>query len=152
MSAERIVKERFTVIGREGSTAEGDGFIGKLWDEANARFAEIEHLCKRDASGAFAGFWGAMSDFSRKFKPWEGFANGLYLAGAECVDGAEPPEGWTKWTVPGYVYLRFARDEYSFSQAAAHVKEKGHAFAGAAHDFIDPATGRGYICIPIRKL
>ena len=152
MGAERIVKREFTVIGIEGSTRDGDGFIGRLWDEANARFAEIMNLCKRDASGNFAGFWGAMSDFSRSFRPWEDFSQGLYLAGAECVDGAEAPEGWTKWVVPGFEYLRFQQDEYTFAQAIDSVKENGFSLAGAVHDFNDPSTGKGYICIPIRKL
>ena len=152
MSVERIVKPGFTAIGIEGSTDGGSGFIEALWGEANARFSEIAHLCKREADGSFAGFWGAMSDFSRSFKPWDDFARGLYLAGAECVDGAEPPEGWTKWIVPGYEYLRFAQDEYTFDRAVAHVRESGLPFAGAAHDFIDPRTGKGYICIPVREL
>ena len=152
MSIERIVKAEFTVIGMEGSTRDGEGFIAKLWDAANARFGEIAQLCKHDESGAFVGFWGAMSDFSRSFKPWDDFANGLYLAGAECEDGAEPPEGWTKWVLPGLEYLRFPQEEYTFDQAVTYVKESGHTFAGAAHDFIDPSTGKGYICIPIRRL
>ena len=149
---ERIVKLEFTVIGMEGSTNDGEGFIARLWEQANARFAEIADLCKRDESGSFVGFWGAMSDFSGSFRPWEDFANGLYLAGAECADGAEPPEGWTKWVIPGFEYLRFAVDEYQFDQAVAYVRENGFSVAGAAHDFTDPKTGKGYICIPIRRL
>ena len=152
MSVEKVVKPSFTVIGMEGSTDAGNGFIKKLWDEANARFEEIAHLCRRGEDGGFAGFWGAMSDFSRGFKPWDDFARGLYLAGAECVDGAEPPEGWTKWVIPGFEYLRFAQAEYTFDRAVAYVRENSLHFAGAAHDFIDPRTGKGYICIPIQKL
>ena len=152
MRVDRMIKPSFTVIGMEGSTDDGNGFIGKLWDEANARFPEIMHLCKREADGSFSGFWGAMSDFSRSFRPWDDFARGLYLAGAECVEGAEPPEGWTKWVIPGYEYLRFAQSEYSFDRAAAHVRESGLHFAGAAHDFTDPRTGKGYIYIPIQSL
>lgn len=152
MNVERIVKPEFAVIGMEGSTDGGEGFIARLWDAANARFGEIAHLCKRDEHGNFAGFWGAMSDFSRGFQPWEDFARGLYLAGAECADGAEPPEGWTKWVVPGFEYLRFAQEECAFDQAIRYVRESGFSLAGAVHDFIDPGTGRGYICIPIRKL
>ena len=152
MDVERIIKESFAVIGIEGSTDGGEGFIARLWAEANARFEEIAHLCKREADGSFAGFWGAMSDFSRGFQPWDDFSRGLYLAGAECVDGAEAPEGWTKWVVPGYAYLRFAQDAYSFDQAAAYVRENGLSFAGAAHDFTDPRSGKGYIWIPVERL
>ena len=27
---------------------------------------------------------------------------GLYLAGVECIDNAEAPDGWIKWTIPSY--------------------------------------------------
>ena len=37
-------KAPFAVIGKEGSTNEGEGFIQSLWDEANAHFQEVEHL------------------------------------------------------------------------------------------------------------
>ena len=98
----KVIKEKFVVIGKEGSTSDGDGFIQKLWDDADSHFSEIAHLAKRDAKGSIVGIWGAMSDSSRSFKPWEdGFRKGLYLAGVECDDHAEAPDGWTKWIVPG---------------------------------------------------
>ena len=152
MSVSRVVKQIFTVIGIEGSTNDGSGFIEKLWNEANSRFAEIMDLCKRDENGGFAGFWGAMSDFSHSFRPWEGFSQGLYLAGAECVDEAEAPSGWTKWVVPSFEYLCFDCKEFEFGQAIEYVKDNGFSLAGAVHDFTDPGTGKGYIYIPIKKL
>lgn len=152
MSVSRVVKRAFTVIGIEGSTDDGDGFIQNLWHEANARFEEIQDLCKRDENGDFVGFWGAMSDFSRGFKPWEGFSRGFYLAGAECEDEAEAPDGWTKWVVPSFEYLCFDCETFAFGQALDYVKDHGFSLAGAAHDFTDPRTGAGYIYIPIKKL
>lgn len=152
MGVSRVVKQRFTVIGIEGSTNDGDGFIEKLWDEANSRFAEIMDFCKRDENGSFVGFWGAMSDFTRSFKPWEDFSQGLYLAGAECVDEADAPNGWTKWVVPSFEYLYFDREEFEFEQAIAYVSDNGFSLAGAVHDFTDPHTGKEYIYIPIKKL
>lgn len=151
MAVLKVVKPGFTVIGIEGSTDDGEGFIEKLWSQANSRFSEIEPLCKRDSDGAFVGFWGAMSDLSRSFKPWEGFSKGLYLAGAECVDEAEPPAGWTKWVVPCFEYLCFDCEEFAFSLAIDYVKENGFSVAGAVHDHIDPRTGKGYIYVPIRR-
>ena len=71
MKIEKITKPAFTVIGRQGSTKDGEGFIARLWQEANARFAEIEPYVKRDENGVPVGFWGAMSDFSLSFQPWE---------------------------------------------------------------------------------
>ena len=97
--------------------------------------------------------WGAMSDLSRSFRPWEDFEKGLYLAGVECVDGAEAPEGWTKWVVPGYEYLRAEReDEESFAQVLRYMRENGIPLAGAVHDFTDPKTGKDYMLFPIRRL
>ena len=88
---------------RQCSTFDGEVFIQKLWNDANSHFNEVAHLAKKDANGNIVGIWGAMYDLSRAFKPWEdGFRNGLYLAGVECVDDAEAPDGWTKWTIPGY--------------------------------------------------
>ena len=104
MEINRCVKESFSVIGKEGSTMDGSGFIQRLWEDANSHFQEIEYLAKRDGNGAICGIWGAMSDLSHSFKPWEdNFTKGLYLAGVEAKDGEEAPEGWTVWRIPGYV-------------------------------------------------
>ena len=71
MKIERCIKESFAVIGKEGSTLDGPNFIQKLWEDANAHFGEVQHLAKKDAQGKLLGIWGAMSDFSRSFTPWE---------------------------------------------------------------------------------
>ena len=42
-------KESFAVIGKEGSTSDGEGFIRRLWEDANGHFEEIAALVKRDA-------------------------------------------------------------------------------------------------------
>ena len=69
MKIEKIIKPAFSVIGKEGSTKDGEGFIQALWNEANAHFGEIAHLVKTDDSGAPVGVWGAMTDFSHSYKP-----------------------------------------------------------------------------------
>ena len=89
MNVNRCIKESFTVIGKEGSTLDGQGFVQRLWEDANSHFAEIQRLAKKGENGGLAGIWGAMSDFSLSFRPWEeGFSKGLYLAGVECEDEA----------------------------------------------------------------
>lgn len=108
MKIERYEKGSFAVIGKEGSTTDGTGFIQRLWEDANSHFEEIQHLAKKGRDGTIAGIWGAMSDFSRTFNPWEDFSRGLYLAGVECELDAEAPDGWTKWIVPGYEYISAA--------------------------------------------
>lgn len=154
MNYPRSIKDSFTVIGKEGSTKDGEGFIPKLWAEANAHFSEISHLAKRNASGDLVGLWGAMSDFSRSFQPWEyGFREGLYLAGCECEDDAEAPEGWTKWVIPAYEYIYAEQeDENTFRKLMAYMFQKQLSMVGAAQDYTDPKTGKCFVFIPIRKI
>lgn len=155
MEIYRCVKESFSVIGKEGSTNDGKDFVQKLWQDANSHFQEIEHLAKRDESGNIGGIWGAMSDLSRTFEPWEeNFTKGLYLAGAEVQDEAEAPDGWVKWTIPGYEYLYVkCTEENVFSKVIAYMQESGLELAGAVHDFFCPQENeQGYMFFPIRRL
>ncbi len=70
------------------------GIHQRLWEDANSYFYEIEELAKKDERGNLAGIWGTMSDLSHTFQPWEeDFSKGCYLAGVECVDGAEASAG-----------------------------------------------------------
>ena len=153
MKLQRCEKKSFTVIGKEGSTSEGDDFIQKLWNDANSRFEEVRPLAKKDEDGQLVGIWGAMSDFSRSFAPWEDFCRGLYLAGVECNDNAEAPEGWTKWIIPGYEYIYVEQEkEDTFSRTLQYLEENGISLAGAVHDFTCPRTGKNYMFFPVRKL
>lgn len=153
MKIERIQKESFSVIGKEGSTLEGEGFVQRLWAEANANFAQVEGLAKRDEQGNLVGIWGAMSDFSRSFLPWTAFKSGLYLAGVECQDDADAPSGWVKWTIPGFEYLRAECEENdTFSKVLEYMKENNISLAGAVHDFTSPQDGKNYMCFPICRL
>ena len=154
MEINKCIKEAFTVIGKEVSTAEGEGFIQRLWEDANSHFSEVQHLAKKDENGGIAGIWGAMSDLSRSFRPWEdNFSKGLYLAGVECDDDAEAPEGWTKWVIPGYEYLYTECENGStFSEMIDHIEKNDLSLAGAVHDFTCPQTGKQYMFFPVRKL
>ncbi len=149
----KVIKKAFTVIGKEGATSDGEGFIQKLWEDANAHFGEVEHLAKRDDNGNIVGIWGAMSDISHSFKPWEeGFSKGLYLAGVECADNAEAPARWTKWLIPGYEYIVVENHNGVFEHTIRQMKEEGIALVGAVHDYTDPVTGKGYMYFPIKEL
>jgi len=150
---DKVIKKAFVVIGKEGSTLDGEGFIQKLWDDANGHFAQVAHLAKRDENGNLVGIWGAMSDLSHSFQPWEdGFSKGLYLAGVECVDNAEAPDGWTKWMIPGYEYLVVENHDGAFRDTIRQMQKEEIALVGAVHDYTDPATGKGYLYFPIRKV
>ncbi len=132
---------------------DGAEFIKKLWDDANSHFDEVQHLAKKDKDGNIGGIWGAMSDFSRSFKPWEDFSKGLYLAGVECVDNAEAPDGWTKWIIPGYEYIYVeCEDDDTFPMTIKYLEDNDIPLAGAIHDFICPQTGKSYMFFPVRKL
>ncbi|MCM1578856.1 MAG: AraC family transcriptional regulator, partial [Ruminococcus sp.] len=61
MNMGRCRKEAFSVIGKEGSTDEGEGFIERLWERANGNFDQVEGLAKKDGEGNIVGVWGAMS-------------------------------------------------------------------------------------------
>lgn len=154
MIINKCTKESFVVIGKEGSTNDGEGFIQKLWEEANSHFNEVEQLAKKDDNGNIAGIWGAMSDLSRSFLPWEkGFTNGLYLAGVECTDEAEAPVGWTKWVIPGYEYVYVENEgNDTLRKVIQYLQENNLTLVGAVHDFNCPETGKGYMFFPIRKL
>lgn len=153
MKVEKCVKESFTVIGKEGSTLDGEGFIQRLWADANSHFEEVRNLAKKDENGNLRGIWGAMSDFSHAFYPWEDFSKGLYLAGVECENDAEAPDGWTKWVIPGYEYLYIeCEGEDTFSRAMHYLEAHGIPLVGAVHDFTCPQTGIGYLFFPIKKL
>ena len=154
MKIEKYVKESFAVIGKEGSTLDGPGFIQRLWEDANGHFGEVQPLAKIDDNGNLAGIWGAMSDLSRSFRPWEdGFSRGLYLAGVECADDAEVPKGWTKWSIPGYEYLRAeCEGENTFSEMLDYLRQNQIPLADAVHDFTCPVSGKNYMLFPIRKI
>ena len=154
MKIERCEMPSFAVIGLEGSTNDGEGFIASLWERANAAFGEVASLAERDDQGNLCGIWGAMSDFSRSFHPGEEkFTKGLYLAGVQCPLDAQPPAGWSKWVIPAYEYLYVCCDEKNvFSKTIDYMQRNGIALAGAANDFICPQTGKSFMFFPIRKL
>lgn len=154
MNIEKCVKESFVVIGKVGSTTDGPGFIQRLWEDANSHFDEVQHWAKKDENGNIVGIWGAMSDVSLSFMPWEeNFSKGLYLAGVECLDDAEAPEGWTKWVIPGFEYLYVeVEDGNTFPQVIEYMNQNNFQLAGAVHDFTCPQTGKNYMFFPVRRL
>lgn len=154
MKIDKCMKESFVVIGKEGSTKDGAGFIQNLWADANGHFGEVAHLAKKGENGNIVGVWGAMTDFSRSFFPWEdGFSKGLYLAGVECVENAEAPDGWVKWNIPGYEYIYVENEGGdTFSEAIKYLQENDISLVGAVQEFNCPETGKGYLFFPIRRL
>jgi len=153
VNIEKWKKEAFAVIGKEGSTMDGEGFIQRLWEDANAHFDQVQLLAKTDQDGVVCGIWGVMSDFSRSFQPWEeGFTKGLYLAGVECTADAQPPKGWVRWNVPGFTYLRTENEgEDTFAKMLQYLEDNQLSLEGAVHDYTSPQTGKSYMVFPIQK-
>lgn len=154
MDIQKTKKNSFCVIGKEGSTIEGHGFIQKLWQNANDNFSQIKDLAKRDENGNVLGMWGVMSDMSHSFMPWEeNFSKGLYLAGIECDKDAQAPDGWVKWIIPGYEYIYVeCTTQNTFLDVIQYMKEHDIPLVGAAHDFTCPTTKKSYMFFPIEKL
>lgn len=154
MEIKKCMKKSFSIIGKEGSTNDGTNFIERLWSDANSHFNEVSELAKRDEKGNLIGLWGAMSDLSHSFKPWEdNFSKGLYLSGVEVTEDAQAPEGWVKWTIPSYEYLYVKRENSrTFANVITYFNENNIQLAGAVHEFNCPETGHGYLFFPIRKL
>lgn len=155
MQIRRCNRNAFSIIGKEGSTRDGEGFIRALWMDVNAHIEEIAPLISRDENGNVTGIWGAMSGFDRNFAPWEdNFTKGLYLAGFEAIEGAKAPEGWTIWTLPAaeYLYVK-AESQLTMAQVMEYMRENGIPLAGAVHDYFCPEEGgQAYLFFPIRWL
>lgn len=151
MEYERIIKNAFCVIGKVGSSNDGDGFIEKLWQDANQNFHEVAELAKKDENGKLIGVWGAMTDFSFSFLPWEdNFTKGLYMAGVEANEEAIAPIGWKKWIIPGFEYLKVkVEGPDTFSKMIAYMKEEKIELVAAVQDFTNPENGENFMLFPV---
>ena len=152
----KVIKKAFVVIGKEGSTLDGAGFIQKLWDDANGHFSEVAHLAKKDTNGNIVGIWGAMSDSSHAFNAWEdGFSRGLYLAGVQIPVETEAPKGWVKWIVPAFDYLYGQVDgdpQTAVQLGLEEIKRQGLALSGAIQEYYcSQENGAMYLFFPIKQ-
>ena len=146
-----------SVIGMEGEAGPGYNPAPALWEKANARFSEVEALALRGDSGTPVGVWGAMTDLSRSFLPWEdGFTRGLYLAGVQVPSEAQPPAGWVKWTLPAFVCLRVRVEEdyaAAFQTGLDELEQRGLSLVGAVQECQYPAeAGQMYLFFPFKRL
>ena len=154
LKIEKIIKQSFAVIGKEGSTKDGVDFIKHLWADANMNFSEISPLIKYGDDNAPVGIWGVMSDFSRSFLPFgDDFSKGWYLAGAECDINVAPPNGWHKWIIPSYEYICIENDgENIFAEGIAYLNENKYELVGAVHELTIIKIGKNYLYFPIKRI
>jgi predicted transcriptional regulator YdeE len=151
------VKSSFSVIGKVGvgNALNAIAWIGGLWKSTNENYLEIEELSKKDDHGRTLGFWGAMSDTKHTYAPWNDL--GMYLAGVEVEDDRDAPQGWTKWTIPGYKYLyaKVTGDYDAVMDEVIHryMPDKGYHLAGAIHEYYCPEeNGQLYLFFPIERI
>ena len=132
----------------------GAGLYPKIVGGCQCTFCAGAAACQKGQDGNLVGIWGAMSDFSRSYRPWEeNFSKGLYLAGVECLDEVQAPEGWTKWNIPGYEYLcAKVETENTFSEVLDYMQKNQIPLVGAIQDFSCPKSGKDYMLFPIRRL
>ena len=153
----RCTMPAFSVIGKKGSSNEGEEFVSKLWEDANSHFCEVESLALKDEKGSILGVWGLMSDFSMSFLPWEdNFTKGYYLAGVQVDNDSVAPEGWEKWMAPAFEYL-YVKVEGSYQETLGYVrgymKEQQLSLVGAIFDYNCPEeAGQLYLFFPIKRL
>lgn len=156
MNFEKCAMPSFTVIGKLGSTEQGEGFIQNLWQEVHQSFNEIDNLIMRDESGQPLGFWGAMSDLTGEFKPWtENYSQGLYLAGVQVSENTQAPPGWTKWTLPAreYIYIKVEGEIFPVFQAGLiYLRDQNLRLAGAVQEYYCPEeNGQLYLFFPVKQ-
>ena len=155
MKYKMIDLPKIAIIGKEGLCTKEKNVVQELWRQANAHFSEVAELGMKNADGSFVGFWGAMSDETRSFKPWtDGFSRGLYLAGLEVNEDAPVPDGWVKWVLPARKYLVTEVTPESYGRTFRNVidsliPELGLKLAGAVCDFTEPATGQNKLFFPV---
>ena len=57
MQINKCVKRTFSVLGKQGSTKDGEFFIEKLWISADSYFPEIGDIAKKDEEVNLSGVW-----------------------------------------------------------------------------------------------
>lgn len=158
MNVNLRVKESFCVIGKEGKGTSQEAliWIPPLWEDANKHLDEIRYLAKKDDSGSFSGFWGAMTDLDHTYQRWNG--SGKYLAGVEAERNALAPHGWTKWVIPGYIYavIKVENEQYQATfqyMLDQYLVENRFKTVGAIHEYYNPTeNGQLYLYFPIERI
>lgn len=148
--------ETITLLGKIKFVQGGSG-VKDVWEAANCHFDEIKTLAKKTREGKVLGVWGAMSDRSMSFLPWENqLSEGFYMAGLECEHDVTASEGWSKWTLPAFRCL-YVQVQNNYPDVMKHILREymplhQQTLVGAIQEFYDPAeNGQLYLLFPIEK-
>jgi len=139
MVIQRCRKGEFAVIGKKGSTSDGEDFVNVLWRKTNTGMDEIADLTDRDRNGVPVGFWGLRSASDMSFSEWED-GEGLYLAGVEAKLDAFAPMGWTKWVIPASSYVSVEVEgsiEKAVEEVKKYAKKNKLTITGAYHEYMN---------------
>lgn len=150
----------FTVIGKAVLVTHSakPSWAQDIWKEANSHYSEVASLAKLAKDGQPVGFWGAMSNKSMSFDPWESnFSEGYYLAGVEAKDDAVAPAGWTAWRIPSFAFVYVAvNNDYGLvfdTIINKYLPDNQLKLAGAVQEFNNPQeNGQMYLFFPIERL
>ncbi len=157
MTKEKLMVGEFTrpsfcVVGFEGSSDEGAGFIKPLWEQLNARLDELEPFAVKSPTGTVCPY-GCMSDMSRSYNKWEdNLSRGLYLAGVEVKEGTVPPEGFTMWRIPSFDYYVIEMDSPdTIAMGLEYIESCGKQLVGAIQEMYYPAKNKCYLLFPVGR-
>ena len=93
-----------------------------------------------------------MSNIFHSFKLGEDdFSMELYLVGGECFDDAKVPDGWIKWTIPGYEYIVVENLERVFEETIEQMNKDEISLVDAVHNYIELITGKEYHVFQLKK-
>lgn len=151
-----IEKDKIYLIGKQGSTNDGPGFISKLWEELNNDFLKIKNIIKVGADNFIVGIWGAMSSIDMSFEPWEvNYSKGLYLASYEVSPNAVAPLGFTRWVIPAKKYA-YVKVEDNYEEVFRYVigtflSEYNLELDGAVQEYYSHKEGMQlYLYFPVK--
>lgn len=156
MKIHEVDLPEIAIIGKLGFCSKENNIVEELWNQANHHFGDVAALGMKENDGSYVGFWGAMSDESMSFLPWEDhFSKGYYLAGIEVYKDAVAPAGWTKWIMPArkYIFVEVQKDNYKaiFEDMILNkIPEMGYKLVGAVCDYTKPSTGINYLFFPVK--
>ncbi len=148
MSYKTLKKPAITLIGKVTPIKNGSGQIAKAWGEVSSNLTQLAPLIKYTERGKMS-VWGAMTDSDSSLEWQERFEIGLFLAGVECIDSAEAPEGWAKWVLPESEYVVAPRSA-DITEVCDFIEASGMRLSGGICDHTEE-DGRAVRYYPVER-
>jgi len=139
MDFEKVKKESFAVIGKEGPVS-GNDYEEELWDMVRDGFMEVWPLNKGGAQQS-TNMWSLHSADGK-----------LFLAGIEVEDDSVAPEGWTKWVVPAYEYIQVKNQIGAEESAKTWLSGNNLELVGPVLRVSNLMDMTDTLCFPVKKI